>query len=151
MYTSTKTYMHAVGLSAAFRQWRADSHCRFLHGYPISVKFTFCANELDVRNWVVDFGSLKSLKGWLEDLLDHKTLVASDDPELETFRLLHKKGIVDLREIPATGCEALAYYIYQYADGWLGDYGYKPRCWLKSVEIREHDGNSAAYEADVVV
>jgi len=146
MYSSTKTYVHSVGLACAFRQWRADSHCRFLHGYALSIKFTFCAAELDVRNWVVDFGSLKSMKGWLEDLLDHKTLVASDDPELEMFRELDKRGVICLREVPATGCEALAYHIYQFAETWLKDNGYSPRCTLKSVEVREHDGNSAVYE-----
>jgi len=80
MYLSTKTFGHELGLSAAFRQWKADSHCRFLHGYALAVKFTFAAEELDVRNWVVDFGGLKGLKQILEDTFDHKTLVASDDP-----------------------------------------------------------------------
>lgn len=147
MYYSTKTYVHAAGLSCAFRQWRAhDSHCRFLHGYAISVKLTFQAQELDVRNWVVDFGSLKRLKGWLEDLLDHKTLVAEDDPEMNCFLAMKACGVVDLRVVPKTGCEALAYYIYEYADLWLKDNGYTPRCTLKSVEVREHEGNSAIYE-----
>ena len=79
MYKSTKTFGHEIGLSACFRQWRADSHCRFLHGYALAIKFVFAANELDVRNWVVDFGSLKSLKSQLEDTFDHKLLVAEND------------------------------------------------------------------------
>ena len=32
MFLSTKTYGHDLGLSAAFRQWRAESHCRLIHG-----------------------------------------------------------------------------------------------------------------------
>jgi 6-pyruvoyltetrahydropterin/6-carboxytetrahydropterin synthase len=147
MYYSTKTYTHAVGLSCAFRQWKAwDSHCRFLHGYALEIKLTFKAHELDIRNWVVDFGSMKSLKGWLEKLLDHTTLVADDDPLLEYFRVMHGNGAIDMRVIPATGCEALAYYIWEYVDGWLVDNGYKPRCTLESVEVREHAGNSAIFK-----
>lgn len=49
IYRSTKTYGHEIGLSAAFRQWRAESHCRFVHGYALAVKFVFEAGELDAR------------------------------------------------------------------------------------------------------
>ena len=49
-YKSTKTHGHAIGLSAAFRQWRADSHCKYLHGYALAVKFVFEAGELDARD-----------------------------------------------------------------------------------------------------
>ena len=40
-YVSTKTYGHEVGLSCAFRQHKADSHCAKLHGYALSVKVEF--------------------------------------------------------------------------------------------------------------
>ena len=73
-YISTKTYGHDIGLSCAFRQWKAESHCKYLHGYSLSITFRFMANELDYRNWVVDFGGLKDLKATLEDYFDHKTL-----------------------------------------------------------------------------
>lgn len=145
MYRSTKTYGHEVGLTAAFRQWRAQSHCRFLHGYALAVGFVFEAKELDVRNWAVDFGSLKSLKGWLEDTFDHKTLVAHDDPELPRFTDLDKAGVIQMHIVPATGCEAFAKLIYDAAEVWLMDNGYSPRARLVSVEVREHGANSAIY------
>jgi len=145
-YVSTKTYGHNVGLSAAFRQWRADSHCRFIHGYSLSFKFVFESEELDVRNWVVDFGSLKTLKGILEDTFDHKTVVAEDDPEMSWFEEAHKRGIIDMVVLPAGGCEKFAEYVYEVADGWLGDAGYKPRVKLRSVEVMEHGANSALHE-----
>lgn len=143
IYESTKTYTHSIGLSAAFRQWRAHSHCRYIHGYALEVKLTFSATELDGTNWVVDFGSLKSLKGWLEDTFDHKTIVAEDDPELETFKDLDRRGIIQMRVLPGCGCEKFAEAIWHYADGWLQDNGYSPRCQLVSVEVREHGANSA--------
>ena len=76
---SSKKYGHERGLSAAFRQWKADSHCKHIHGYSLEFEFKFGANELDERNWVVDFGGLKELEKWLRNHFDHKTLVASDD------------------------------------------------------------------------
>lgn len=144
-YKSTKTYGHDIGLSACFRQWRAESHCRLLHGYALAVRFEFEADELDVRNWVVDFGSLKSLKGWLEDTFDHTLLVASDDPKVEYFELLQKKGLARVVYVPATGCEAFAKLIFESAEVWLKANGYTPRCKLVSVEVREHGANSAIY------
>ena len=147
-FKSTKTYGHDLGLSAAFRQWRADSHCRFLHGYALSVHIEFEATELDVRNWVVDFGSLKSLKQVLQDTFDHKTLVAEDDPQLAWFQEADRLGIADIVVVPATGCERFAELIYEGAEVWLKDNGYTPRCRISKVEVREHGANSAIYTGD---
>lgn len=143
-YVSTKTYNHSVGLSCAFRQWRAESHCRFIHGYAIKVHFEFSTTELDHRNWAVDFGSLKPLKGWLEDMFDHKTLVASDDPKISIFREMEIAGLIQLRIVPSAGCEAMARIIYEYAEQWLKDAGYG-HVVLEEVTVAEHDGNAAKY------
>ena len=49
--------------SAAFRQWRSThSHCQFIHGYNLTADITFECDNLDERNWVMDFGGLKDLK-----------------------------------------------------------------------------------------
>lgn len=145
-HLSTKTYGHAVGFSCAFRQWRADSHCRFVHGYALGFKFVFEADELDARNWVVDFGSMKSLKGVLEDTFDHTTIVAEDDPEIEWFREGKRRGLLQLVELPAGGCEKFAEYVAGVTDVWLHDNGYTPRVRLRSVEVMEHGANSAMFE-----
>lgn len=142
-YRSTKTFGHELGLSAAFRQWRAESHCRFIHGYALAIKIEFEADQLDVRNWVVDFGSLKSLKGLLEDTFDHKLLVAEDDPALETFLDLESAGLVQVRTLPGVGCEKFAEAIFDVTSVWLSDNGYAPRVRVVSVEVREHGANSA--------
>lgn len=145
MYKSTKTYGHEVGLSCCFRQHKADSHCKLLHGYAISVKFVFSATELDERNWVVDFGGLKSLKGILEDNFDHTLLVAEDDPLKSEFINLHKLGACRVVVLPKVGCEAFAEIIYSVAEQWMADSGFSPRCSLVSVEVMEHGANSAIY------
>lgn len=145
IFESGKTYPSSIGLSCCFRQWRAESHCRFLHGYSIEVSLVFASTQLDHRNWVVDYGSLKSLKGWLENQFDHKLLVAEDDPELPYLKGLSDRGLADIRIMPQVGMEACSYYIFQYAEGWLVDNGYSPRCKLQSVTVREHDANHATY------
>lgn len=142
-YRVTKTYGHELGLSAAFRQWRAESHCRFIHGYALSFEFEFTADELDENNWVIDFGSLKPIKEWLQDMFDHKLLAAENDPELPTFRKLHAEGIVDLRVVEKTGCEAFAKRAWEHVNYWLESN--QPRVRLLRVTVREHGANAASY------
>jgi 6-pyruvoyltetrahydropterin/6-carboxytetrahydropterin synthase len=137
-YASTKTYTHATGLSCCFRQWRANSHCKFLHGYALEVKVAFTCTELDQNGWVMDFGDLDWLKKWLCDRFDHKTLVARDDPEIQAFRQLHSMRIIDMVEVPRTGCEAFAEQIFDYVRSNLTSV-----VQLLGVEVREHAANSA--------
>lgn len=145
MFISTKTYGHEVGLSCCFRQWRSESHCRLLHGYALAIRLEFEADVLDLRNWVVDFGGLKSFKGELENTFDHKMLVAEDDPEKELLCSLAGMGLADVVVVEATGCEAFAKLIFECAEIWLKDAGYGDRVRMRSVEVREHGANSAIY------
>jgi 6-pyruvoyltetrahydropterin/6-carboxytetrahydropterin synthase len=146
IFRSTKTYDHNEGLSCCFRQWRADhSHCRLLHGYALAFRFVFAAHELDKNNWCLDFGGLKGLRAWLHEMFDHTTVVARDDPHLETFEALARDDLIDLRVLPAVGCEATAMFVFDYVDRYINDQT-QGRVWLESVEVREHGGNSAIYE-----
>lgn len=144
-YGSGKIYEHVLGFSCCFRQWRAkDSHCKYLHGYALKFHFEFESEGLDERNWVVDFGSLKTLKQWLEYWFDHTTLVARDDPLISTFRELEIASMIQLRLVPNTGCEATAKFVYDYTAEWLKDNGYQ-QVTLRRVTVHEHGANYATY------
>ena len=147
VYRSTKTYDHNVGLSCCFRQWRAShSHCQLLHGYALAFTFVFATQDLDDRNWCLDFGALKPVKAWLQDTFDHTLVVAADDPELPALQALASRGLAEVRVLPAVGCEAFAQQAHAHVSSFLqaqtGD-----RVWLESVEVREHGANSAMYQA----
>lgn len=147
MFVSTKTYGAERGYTVSYRQWRAESHCNKLHGYALGFHFEFESDSLDVRNWVVDFGSLRTLKEKLDEWFDHTCLVAEDDPEREVFKRLHDSGLIKMVEVSATGCEGLAEFLFNYVDEyWLAENGYAPRVSLRSVEVRETGANSARYE-----
>ena len=141
-FKSTKTYNPNLGLSATFRQWKAQSHCQYLHGYALGFRFTFEALHLDHRNWVVDFGSLKELKKSLEDQFDHKLVVAQDDPQLEDFLKLQRAGLAQVRIMSAVGCEAFAHWALGVAAVVANDH----RVQVISCECFEHGANSAIYE-----
>ena len=148
-YYSTKTYGHDRGLSAVFRQPNAThSHCSLLHGYSLGFKFTFACKELDDKNWVVDFGSLKPLKNWLEEMFDHKVVLDGADPEMDAFIALQERGLCEIRQFDGVGVERFAFHAWLFADT-LVQQETKGRCWCVEVECSEHGANSAIYENKV--
>jgi 6-pyruvoyltetrahydropterin/6-carboxytetrahydropterin synthase len=147
-FTSTKEYIDEFPV--AYRQWRADSHCMYIHGYSFSMKFFFGTNDLDVRNWVADYGGLKELKNILKEQFDHRLLVSEDDPELETYKLLESKKLAMLTILPRLGCEGLADMLYKFVNGiYIPDYlgeAEAERLWCYRVEVRETQSNMAFRE-----
>ena len=150
-YSSTKLF---DGYSACFRQWKADgTHCKFLHGYAISFRVWF-EGELDHRNWVFDFGGMKraktkiqgmSPKDYFAHLLDHTTIIAEDDPHLTLFKQMNAEGIIQLRILPATGCEKFAEHLYNIINEFLKEET-EGRVKAIKIEVYEHERNSASYE-----
>jgi 6-pyruvoyltetrahydropterin/6-carboxytetrahydropterin synthase len=142
---STKTYGHNIGLSAVFRQPHADhSHCRFLHGYSLQFKFVFGTNDLDHRNWAVDFGGLKPLKKWLEDTFDHQTVIDINDPMKDDLLVLETKGLAQITQLDGVGAEKFAEHAWRFADNLVREMT-DGRCWCESAECAEHGSNSAIY------
>jgi 6-pyruvoyltetrahydropterin/6-carboxytetrahydropterin synthase len=132
--------------SCAFRQWRAThSHCCKLHGYRLIAKFWFGSTHLDEKNWCVDFGGLKGLKEKLQNMFDHTTCVAADDPLIDQFLLLNEAGALDIRIMPnGVGVERTAEYCFNTAAEYIKE-KYGNRCWVEKVEVFEHEDNSAIY------
>jgi 6-pyruvoyltetrahydropterin/6-carboxytetrahydropterin synthase len=145
-YYSTKHYGHNIGLSAVFRQPNADhSHCHLLHGYSLAFTFTFGCDELDDKNWAVDFGGLKKLKAWLEDRFDHKLCLDQHDPYLSKFQELEALDLVEIRIFAGVGAEKFAYHAFNYANDLIQEAS-NGRCYCVRVECAEHGANSAIYE-----
>ena len=147
-YQSTKIF---DGFSCCFRQWKAKStHCRFLHGYGVSFKVTF-EGELDDRNWVWDFGGMKRAKtlidgkqpkNWMDWMFDHTVIIAEDDPEIEIFKQMDYKGILQVRVIKATGAEKFSEFIFNKLNLFVINET-EERVKIKSVEFMEHGKNTA--------
>ena len=140
-FISTKRFS---GFPCTHRQWRASSHCRFVHGYSRSFYFEFASKELTPEGWVVDFGGLKELKTWLEHMFDHTFLIAQDDPHLEDFKKLSNEGVIQLRVMPNPGMEGTALFVYEEAMKILKSL-YGDRAWITLVEVSENEKNSAKF------
>lgn len=83
------------------------------------------------------------MKKWLEDIFDHKTLVAKDDPQLMTFCEMHERGLCDLVILDGLGCERFAQLIFERAEAFIRNSEYDGRVVIRLVEVSEHEGNSA--------
>ena len=148
MYVSTKRYGHEAGFSICYRQYKADSHCKYLHGYSLAFEFEFESPQLDVRNWVCDFGGFRTLKSFLEDYFDHTLLVAEDDPLIMNQVELDKLGLAQVRYVAKTGCEGIAEFLFEYMNEiWLEENGYKGSdVFCRRVRVFETPNNSAMVE-----
>lgn len=142
MYRVTKTYGHERGISCAFRQWKANSHCNQIHGYALSFSFVFESATLNDQNWVIDFGGLKDLENQLKDHFDHKLAIARDDPKMYELLALRDAGLADIVVMPHVGCEAFARYAYTLA---LPIIHKLTAVRIVSVTVSEHGANSATY------
>ena len=152
MYKSRKKF---DGFSTCFRQWRANTtHCQYLHGYDVEFEVTF-EGDLDHRNWVWDFGGMKRAKNlienkqpkeWMEYMFDHTVIVAEDDPELDNFRDMHDRGVIQLRVIPAVGAEKFAEYLYHKLNDFV-QLETEGRVKVVKVKFMENHKNSAIYGA----
>ena len=152
MFKSRKKF---DGFSTCFRQWRANTtHCQYLHGYDVEFEVTF-EGELDHRNWVWDFGGMKRAKNlidghqpkaWMEYMFDHTVIVAEDDPELDNFKDMDDRGIIQLRIIKAVGAEKFAEYLYHTLNEFV-QLETEGRVKIVKVKFMENHKNSAIYAA----
>tara|TARA_R110000822_G_scaffold24150_5_gene73841 strand:- start:1995 stop:2459 length:465 start_codon:yes stop_codon:yes gene_type:complete len=150
-YQATKVF---DGFSCVFRQWRAEgTHCKFLHGYGVSFRVWF-EGDLDLRNWVWDFGGMKRAKGtiggmnpkaWMDYMFDHTMIIAEDDPFIESFKLMGQAGAAQVRILPAVGAEKFAEYVFTKLQEFVNEET-EGRVKIARVEFMENGKNSAIYE-----
>ena len=147
--THTSSKLIELG-STAFRQPRADSHCKFIHGYQLKAEITFACNELDNNNWVFDFGGLKDLKQIFRNQFDHTLIVAGDDPNLDLLQQLDDRGVAQLRVMTGgVGIERFAEWCFKTADTFVDEVT-NGRVWVESVTVYEHDDNFASYNRSTI-
>ena len=57
--------------------------CTNNHGHSWMVKLHLEGSNLDEKDMLIDFQELKALKTWVDDKLDHATLLWENDPMRE--------------------------------------------------------------------
>ena len=128
-----------TSVSCCFRNHRAESHCKYLHGHDLVFEIEVASVDLDSAGWVFDFGGFSILRAEIERRFDHKTLVAKDDPMMSVFREMQKKDLIQLSEFELTTCEHFAEYTFVICSNLLKD------LYVHSVCVTEEGKNSAIY------
>ena len=74
-------------ISCGHRVVGHEGKCANLHGHNYRITFVIEAEQLDSIGRVLDFSVIKSLLcQWLEENWDHKLILWSQDPAVETLR-----------------------------------------------------------------
>ena len=79
-------------------------------------------------------------------MFDHTTIVAKNDPALESFKLLANKKLIQLRIIDHVGCEKFAEYVYNYINDEINK---ETNGRVRVLKVESFEGgtnNSAIYE-----
>ena len=110
MYSVTKRIDFCYG----HRLLDYEGVCRHPHGHNAVVEIEVCADTLDHRNMVCDFGDIKRIvKGWIDAELDHRMVLRRDDPLVAALQALGEP--VFLVDSNPT-VEQMARLIYDYAE-----------------------------------
>ena len=87
MHSITREFHFSYG----HRLLHHEGKCAFLHGHNGRVEITLSSETLDSRGMVVDFSELKHVVSvWLEENLDHKMVLAEDDPLVPVLTAMHE-------------------------------------------------------------
>ena len=141
MLTCSKTYSD---IPLSHRQPRHPGRCSRIHGHSWAITLTFGANEPDEHGFIVDFGELRYLADWIDEHLDHATVVSSDDPRLEELQALADSGLLKLTLMDNASCEGIARHLFEIFDPMVRE-NTGGRSRLVSVELCEDSRNSALY------
>lgn len=148
-FKSTKTFRD---FPCAHRQHLHPGHCKWVHGYSRSFHFVFesTTGELDGCGFVMDFSELKHVKTWLDNNFDHTLLLNANDPLMDTFLELERKGGAKVVVVPTgVSMEGTARWVYEtWAPVIANESNGAVR--LVSVEVRENEKNSGIYETSVL-
>ena len=139
MITCSKLYKD---IPFAHRQHLHDGHCSKIHGHNWDIRITFGCKELDSKGFVVDFGKLKYIKKYIEDMLDHACVLSWNDPLYEE---IIAPNVYKVYSVENASCEGLAKHLFSiFADMILVTEG--TRVFLYEIEIFEDSKNSAKYK-----
>jgi 6-pyruvoyltetrahydropterin/6-carboxytetrahydropterin synthase len=140
----------------------AGHRCETLHGHNYRVSVVV-EGTLDPESWyVLDFGELKRIMRQLCDDIDHKVLLAAENPHLQIAELgdsvtvaydnrpryVFPKRDVALLPVPNTTVEMLAELLTGQLQGELSKTGTKGLRAIE-IEVEESFGQSATYRLRV--
>lgn len=118
-------------------------NCQHLHGHSYVSKVVIRLRpdkELDKYGFVKDYHDFKPLKQWIDDNLDHATMVCKDDVALHQF-LESQQNRMFVTEVNPSA-EHIAQLVFEKATELLAD----DRVYVESVTVNETCTSEAVYK-----
>ncbi len=84
--------------------------CRFPHGHSLKIEIVVQGTKLDENDMVCDYKALKTVVADLVDQLDHAMVLNSNDPQLESLRVVGDRVLLFEDRDPTT--EVLAQWLF---------------------------------------
>lgn len=124
--------------------------CAHLHGHNYRVSLKIEAKELQHFDMLVDFSDIKDVcNRWVQDTLDHGTLVCSSDDELTAFVTNNRQKHYVFPNEENTTVEALSRVIFDELKTVMDNHHlFAQRTRLISVTVNESPRASACYCPD---
>lgn len=141
--TCRKTY---TDIPWAHRQHLHDGHCAFIHGHNWGLTIVFGCHETDENGFVVDFGKLKFLKGWIEEHLDHACVLNADDPIAKQLPAIGGGAVWKIYLVPNCSCEGMAQHLHSVFNPMIVKAS-NGRAFIVSIEVTEDSKNAATFTA----
>lgn len=141
----TATIMVSHNFETAHRLPHLPGKCQSLHGHSWWVDVTVAADNPDDNGVLVEFGAYKrELRAWIDQYLDHGTILGAADPLVQPLRDAECK-VYTLDGWPTV--ETVARHLAYMATELLAVTGHAPGAYVSSVEVRETHLNRAAWRA----
>jgi 6-pyruvoyltetrahydropterin/6-carboxytetrahydropterin synthase len=142
MITCSKTYRD---IPLSHRQPFHEGRCSRLHGHSWAITLTFEASSLDNNGFVIDFGELHFIEDWIDEHLDHGTVLCQDDPRKEELVTLNEKGLLKITWVESASCEGIARFLFETFAPMVSQRT-NNRVSLQAIHLEEDSKNSATYQ-----
>ena len=113
--------------------------CKNNHGHSWVVFVTVESSTLDKYGFVKDFGDFKPLREWIDEKLDHATIVSDSDVEFQKWLTDNNQRYYVVAHNPTS--EVLSRIIYEKAQELLED----EHCHVTEVRIKETCTSECSY------
>ncbi|MGW0485805.1 6-pyruvoyl trahydropterin synthase family protein [Nonomuraea sp. NPDC003214] len=149
----TTSVSHAF--DAAHRLPHLGGKCVNLHGHTWHTTVTIGTGHLDREGVVVDFSRIKKrMRAWIDDRLDHATMLGADDRLLPALQDEAQKVFIfgrspgtDYPDQPWPTVEAVAQLLADQAHDWLRQAADRVDVTLLRVDVAETATNTASWHA----
>jgi 6-pyruvoyltetrahydropterin/6-carboxytetrahydropterin synthase len=142
MITCSKTYRD---IPLSHRQPLHGGRCSFLHGHSWAITLTFEASSLDDNGFVIDFGELHFIEDWIDEHLDHGTVLCQDDPRKKDLEALNEEGLLKVTWVKSASCEGIAKFLFNTFNPLVSERT-SGRVKLQAIHLEEDSKNSATYQ-----